>query len=149
MARHVVSPATCHPERPVCARKLCRSCYRSWWKRRWQERRMEKARRQPCALCGAPCAAAIRPRTYCSTECGRIARDSRPAVPAAGEVLHATRDARLATRLLAEYLARDCRRVHPRGTSRIRGPYVAPWRRGGLYLIRARLPNEFREETTA
>lgn len=140
--------AECHPDRPVRGHGLCCAC----WER--ERRRKRKAERlgesRPCRVCGTPFPPFRGDSAYCSTVCQRVGfsrrQSRRLGMDIEGEEFHATRDRQLAEKLLAGYLDRGCQRVGSRAGG-VDAPYVAAWHRGeGLFLIRARLPEEFMEE---
>lgn len=136
----------CHPDRePLGTEGLCRTCYHREWKR---NRRAEivAERSRSCALCVEPFHPADLRAIYCSKVCSRIGVDLARSRHE-GEEVHATRDPALARQLAAAYSERGCRRVSKKTNQMMtRGAYIAAWRRGAVYLIRARLPPAFRSE---
>lgn len=140
----------CHPDRPHCARGLCRSCYRADWGRR-KRRRRRIARRRPCDLCGrAFTPYLLDAGLYCSRLCALVAC-ARTRSGSEGEEFHATRSREAAETIARAYVERGCQRVGKRIAGKTTTlPFVVAWHRGeGLYLIRARLPERYREEATA
>lgn len=136
-------PSDCHPDRPNEGGGLCKRCYQRRWKR--QRRRLPE---RTCDLCGDPFHTSDSRRRDCSKLC-RVVRnklEENPRPP--GEEMMATRDAKLAASLLRAYLDRGCRRVGRKAAGqKVEGPYVAAWHRGeGLFIVRARLPEAYREE---
>lgn len=136
-------PAECHPDRKHEAQGLCRLCYQRRWKRQqrivWPERN--------CKFCSTSFRPSVYQQTHCSSLC-QIVRGAMSRTARDSEELMATRSRTVAERLVRGYLDRGCRRVsHKAAARQIDGPYVAAWHRGeGLFLIRARLPREYREE---
>lgn len=134
--------AECHPELPHRARGMCSTC---WF--RWYRAEKRRARRRPCELCGCTFDPTRSEGLYCCRLCAKVAcgvaREQ-----AEGVEFHATRERDFAAALVRGYAERGCRRVKRKASAAsTQGPFVAAWHRGGgLYLIRARLPEEYREE---
>lgn len=101
---------------------------------------------RPCEICGNPIRASDPRKIYCGESCCGVACDVRRSEHR-GEEIHVTPDRDLARRLAAAYIARGCKRVGTRANGTVtKGAYVAAWKRGRVYLIRARLPECYREE---
>lgn len=140
---------TCHPDRPALGNEgLCRTCYHREWRRRKMARIADETVR-PCEICGNPIRATDPRKIYCGEGCCGVACDVRRSAHR-GEEMHVTPNRYLAERLAAAYIARGCKRVGSRanGTA-TKGAYVAAWKRGRVYLVRARLPEEYLREEAA
>lgn len=138
--------ALCHPDRPHVAHGLCRACYsRAWLRERRRERAATRLREDFCALCGDPFKTTDPRQRYCEPRCQEVACNLAKRRHA-GEEVHVTRRRELASDLARAYVARGCRVVRRRTNGCGRLPFVAAWRNGPLYLIRARLPAEYAEE---
>lgn len=142
---------TCHPDRPHYALGLCRPCWQHQDRRRKRVERLGGER--PCAVCGDPFEPFRENSAYCSDGCREVAstrrQSERRGMDVEAEEFHATRSRSVAAALARGYVERGCRRVGARTAraSVAAGAWVAAWHRGGgLYLIRARLPAEWREE---
>jgi hypothetical protein len=99
-----------------------------------------------CRLCGDLFVAEDLRQAYCSPICSRVGADLQRSAHE-GEEIHVTRDLALAESFAHAYRERGCRRVGRKSNPvATRGAYLITWQRGPLFLIRARLPEAFREE---
>ena len=136
---------TCHPERPLEAKGLCRPCYQRHWKR---SRRIAWPLRA-CKFCADEFRPAVYNQTHCSALCQRI-RSTLGRTVRIDEELIPTRSAEVAADLVRGYVERGCRRVRWKAaTKQVLGPFYAVRKRGPLYLIRARLPESYLREEAA
>lgn len=137
--------AECHPDRPALGHNgECATCYKREWRRR-KVARVAAASERRCAVCGNPIRSTDPRKIYCGKKCCGVAADVRRSAQR-NEEMHVTPDRELARRLAAGYLARGCKRVGTRANGTVtKGAYFVAWKRGPLYLIRARLPVEYQE----
>jgi hypothetical protein len=143
----VTRPASCHPDRPYRARGLCYACYSIWWWRRKRDRTAE-ANRRSCRFCGRSFASNDPRKVYCDALCAKTAWELLRCKHR-GQEVHVTRQRSYAETLVTGYLERGCRRMRPGHNGLTPDPFVTAWRKGPLFLIRARLPECYGEEAAA
>jgi hypothetical protein len=120
---------------------MCQPCYD---KQRWREvreRRLAKRPRRRCKFCRRRFRPYDSRALYCERVCQRAYGDLCRAARGREEQLCVTRCRELATAIVRSCIDRDCRRLSKKtGLGSANGPYVMPWRRGPLYIIRVKLP---------
>jgi hypothetical protein len=101
-----------------------------------------------CAFCGDPFRTRDWRKRYCDPHCQKVAHNFSKRRHE-GQETHVTRNRDLAERIVRAYVERGCEVASPQVTGVGGHPFVAAWRNGPLYLIRARLPEEYLREEAA